>query len=84
MSSNPVDVRVWCAGEVVIETTLRTSDPITEQVRLPAGNDRFVLETWVNRVMRPRDYGGADPRDLGLVVSWEFVDAPRIGLITGS
>ena len=43
---------------------------------MPESEQRVVVETWVSRVMRPRDYGAADPRDLGLIVQWEFVDSP--------
>jgi hypothetical protein len=82
LSKKPVDVLVWCNDRVVLERTLRTSDPVAEFVRMPDGEDRVVLETWVSRVMRPRDVGGADPRDLGLMVQWDFVDAPSAGATT--
>ena len=42
--------------------------------------DRVVLETWVNRVVRPQDFGSADPRTLGLMVQWEFIDEPPTGV----
>jgi hypothetical protein len=71
----PVDVRVWSDGRIVLSTTLRDSSPVTEYVRVPAGEDRMVLETWVSRVVRPRDVGLTDPRELGVMVRWEFVDA---------
>jgi hypothetical protein len=82
LSRKPVDVRVWCNDRVVLEKTLQTPDPVTEFVRMPDGEDRVVLETWVSRVMRPRDFGGSDPRDLGLMVQWDFVDAPSAGAAT--
>ena len=84
VAGKPVDVRIRSDGDEVLRATLRSSDPRTEYVRLPDRKDRFVLDTWVSRVVRPRDYGGADPRDLGLIVSWEFVDAPPIGLNSDS
>ena len=34
-----------------------------------------MLETWVSRVVHPRDFGVADDRELGLFVHWDFVDA---------
>jgi len=55
---------------------LRSTDPVIEFVRLPEGVSRVVLETWVSRVVRPRDFGLDDPRTLGLMVAWAFVDAP--------
>ena len=84
LSRKPVDVRVWCNDRVVLQRTLQTPDPVTEFVRMPDGEDRVVLETWVSRVMRPRDVGGSDPRDLGLMVQWEFVDAPSTGAATAT
>lgn len=76
LARKPVDVHVWCDERVVLTATLRTPEPITEYVQLPDGDRRIVLETWVSRVVRPRDFGGADPRELGLMVEWNFVDAP--------
>ena len=76
LARNPVDVRVWVADGLVIDTTLGTSTPAIRYVRMPESEQRVVVETWVSRVMRPRDYGAADPRDLGLIVQWEFVDSP--------
>lgn len=73
----PVDVKVWRDNEQVIGTTLNSTEPVTEYVRIPAGKKRIVLQTEVNRVVRPSDYGAADSRELGLMVTWDFVDAPR-------
>jgi len=84
LSKKPVDVRVWCNDRVVFERTIQTPDAVTQFVRMPDGEDRVVLETWVSRVMRPRDFGGADPRDLGLMVQWDFVDAPSAGATTAT
>jgi O-Antigen ligase len=80
LADNPVDVRVWRDEQMVINTTLRTTDPAIEYVRVPDGRDRFVLETWVSRVVRPVDVGMADARTLGLMVQWDFVDAPPAGV----
>ena len=77
LARNPVDVRVWVADGLVLDTTLGTSTPAIRYVRMPESEKRVVVETWVSRVMRPRDYGAADPRDLGLIVQWEFVDSRR-------
>ncbi len=72
----PVDVKIWRDRELVVDTRLTTTEPIV--VHVPVGQDkpRFVLETWVSRVMHPRDFGVADDRDLGLLVNWTFVDRP--------
>jgi hypothetical protein len=39
-----------------------------------------LLETWVSRVIRPRDIGVADDRELGLLVRWEFLDVLPAGV----
>ena len=79
VARKPVDVKVWRDDSVVLAATLRTQDPIMQYVRMPDGKDRVVLETWVSRVMRPQVFGGADPRALGLMVQWDFVDVSPAG-----
>ena len=75
IARKPVDVKVWTDLERVLTATLRTTEPVTEFVRLPAGASRVVLETWVSRAPSA-DFGRDDPRTLGLMVAWDFVDAP--------
>jgi O-antigen ligase len=72
----PVDVRVWRDGQLVVERTLTNTAPITEYVAIPEGEARVMLETWVSRVLRPRELGLNDDRELGLLVSWQFVENP--------
>jgi len=72
----PVGVKAWIDSERVVAETLRSTDPVTAFVRVPEGRSRVVLETEVSRVVRPRDFGSNDPRTLGLMVAWDFVDAP--------
>lgn len=78
VSRKPVAVTVWCDSVQVLTATLANSDPVTRYVRVPDGHPRIMLETWVNRVVRPADYGAADARELGLMVQWEFVENPGI------
>lgn len=75
ITSQPVDVRVWCDGEEVVRTTLTNVEPVTKYVRVKDERRRVVLETWANRTIRPADFGFDDPRDLGLMVQWDFADA---------
>jgi hypothetical protein len=79
LERKPVRAKVWRDDRLVLDTTLRTPDPDTEYVAMPRGAEGVVLETWVSRVVRPSAFGVADPRDLGLMVQWEFVDAPPAG-----
>jgi hypothetical protein len=76
VARRPVAVRVWRDGDEVLKATLRSAQPVIEYVRVPEGRQRVVLETWVDRVVRPADFGVPDPRELGVMVQWEFVAAP--------
>jgi hypothetical protein len=76
IARRPVEVRIWRDAEEVLTATLVSTDPITEYVPVPEGHSRVVLETWVNRVVRPADFGVPDSRELGLMVRWDFADAP--------
>ena len=79
IASKPVDVKVWRDRALVLQTRLTTTQPVTQYVRVPGHDTRVELETWVSRVLHPRDFGVADARDLGLLVKWTFVDAPPPG-----
>lgn len=72
----PARAMVWRDGEVVVDVRLTDTSPVTRFVRVPQNEPRILLETWVSRVFRPRDFGVADDRELGLLVKWRFVDAP--------
>ena len=74
IATNPVDVKAWCDGTLVLQTALRDTSPVTKYVRLPENEKRVIVDTWVNRVVHPRDLGVDDSRDLGLMVRWSFVD----------
>lgn len=76
LAREPVDVKVWRDSEEVLRATLKTTNPVTEYIRVPAGDKRIVLETQANRVLRPADFGLQDPRELGVMVAWDFIDAP--------
>ena len=77
-----VDVKVWRDRQLVVEEHLTSTAPVTEYIPVPDGGDRILLETWVSRVTRPRDIGVADDRELGLLVKWDFLDAPPAGRAT--
>jgi hypothetical protein len=71
----PVDIKVWRDGQLVVERRLVDTSPVTEYVSIPGAAPRVMLETWVSRVLRPRELGVPDDRELGMLVSWRFVDA---------
>jgi hypothetical protein len=72
--TRPVVVRVWCDGQAVLDTELRDTRAITTYVRIPDGQTRVVLETRTSRALRPKELGLDDDRELGMLVSWRFVD----------
>ena len=76
IASRPVHAKIWSGTRLVLDTTLRTTAPVMTYARVPEGQAGIVLQTWVDRVVRPRDYGVPDGRDLGLFVHWDFVEAP--------
>ncbi len=76
IAKGPVDVKMWCAGQLAVATKVAGVQPITHYVQLPEGAMRLLVETRVSRSVRPADFGLRDTRELGLLVGWEFVDAP--------
>lgn len=76
IAKGPVDVKMWCAGQLVVATKVASVQPIAHYVQLPEGAMRLLVETRVSRSVRPADFGLRDTRELGLLVGWEFVDAP--------
>ena len=71
---HPVDALLWRDGEPVFAVTLRDLAPVTAVIPIPPGQRRIVLETAASRVVRPRDLGLDDDRELGLMVGWTFVE----------
>jgi hypothetical protein len=78
LNRRPVHAKVWCDGALVLDVMLRNSVPVTRSVRVPPGPPRVLIETLVDRVVHPRDFGIPDDRDLGLFVHWDFGDRPDL------
>jgi hypothetical protein len=74
VNENPVDAKVWVDQKPIIDVHLTNTEPTVQLVRLPADESRVLLETRVNRVVLPRDFGIDDGRELGLMVSWRMID----------
>jgi hypothetical protein len=70
----PVDVKVWVDRKTVIDARVTDTAPITTYVPIREGEPRMLIETRVSRVFRPRDFGVADDRELGLLTGWRFLD----------
>ena len=73
VEAQPVDAKVWLDGRLVLDTVLDSTLPVTQRIPADSGQ-QVLLETWVSRVVTPRDFGVADDRELGLIVKWAFVD----------
>jgi hypothetical protein len=78
-STRPVDVKIWRDGDLVIDKVLTTTAPVTAWVKVPDARKYVMIETWVSRVLKPREFGIADDRELGIQIRWDFSDAPRAG-----
>jgi hypothetical protein len=81
LPKDPVDVKVWANRQLLVQTRLSTIEPVMRYFKVPDGDRRVVLETWVSRTLNPRDFGVPDDRELGLLVDWKFVDAPPPGTV---
>jgi len=65
-----------------LDERLTSTEPVTKFVSVPRGHKRILIDTWVSRVIRPKDVGVADDRELGLSVKWNFLDTPPPGVQT--
>jgi hypothetical protein len=76
IQDHPVDAKVWIDGSLALDTRLTDTSWRTFPVRVPDGERRVILETWVSRVLNPFEFGVMDGRQLGLLVRWRFPDVP--------
>jgi hypothetical protein len=75
LGRNPFYVKVWADRTLVLNRQLKSIRPVTTYVFVGSATKRVMLETWVSRVVHPRELGGDDPRELGCMVRWTFLDA---------
>jgi hypothetical protein len=76
IESRPVDTKVWIDGSLALDTRLSDTTWRVVPVRIPPGEQRVIVETWVSRVVNPFEFGVTDGRQLGLMVRWRFLDVP--------
>ena len=70
----PVKTKVWADGKLVFDGEIRRSAPLFLDIPATAGRTHMVLETEIDRLWAPRDYGMPDRRGLGLSIRdwvWE-------------
>jgi hypothetical protein len=70
----PVKAKVWADGTLVFDGEIRRSAPLFMDIPATSGRSHLILETEIDRLWAPRDYGQRDPRALGLSIRdwvWE-------------
>jgi hypothetical protein len=70
----PVKTRVWADGKLVFDGEIRRSQPLFLDIPATPGRTHMILETEIDRLWAPRDYGMSDRRGLGLSIRdwvWE-------------
>jgi hypothetical protein len=65
----PVRVRLWWGEELLMDELVGDAQPRTRYVAAASDRRRVALTIRVSRTWRPKDYGKADPRVLGVMVS---------------
>jgi O-Antigen ligase len=75
LAAHPVEARLWCDGTLIVDARLTDSQPVVRHVRLTESEKRVLIETTASRTLRPADFGMADERELGLMLSWSFSDS---------
>jgi hypothetical protein len=74
--TRPSDVKVWCNGELVLDRQFTTTAPVSTYVQVSEPGRWMLIETWASRVVRPKEFGVPDERELGLLIDWTFVPQP--------
>ena len=70
----PVKTKVWADGNLVFDGEIRRSAPLFMDIAATPGRTHMILETEIDRLWAPRDYGMKDMRGLGLSIRdwvWE-------------
>lgn len=64
----PVKTKAWADGTLVFDGEIRRSAPLVMDIPATPGRSHLILETEIDRLWAPRDYGQRDPRALGLSI----------------
>jgi hypothetical protein len=70
----PVKTKVWADGTLVFDGAIKRSAPLFMDIPATPGRSHMILETQIDRLWAPRDYGQRDLRALGLSIRdwvWE-------------
>ncbi len=74
--AQPVMVQVWRDHERIIARRFPRTVPLTRYIDVGGSNQRFVIETTVDRTYLPADRSHGP---VGLSLEWEYVDQPPPG-----
>ena len=72
----PVAARIWRDRELIVDRRFPRGVPLTRYVAVPGDDQRFVFEAMVDRTFKPTARPGPE---IGLNVSWEFLNEPPAG-----
>lgn len=72
-NERPVALQVWCDDEPIVRGRFPRGVPMTRYVAINSENRRFVFEARVDRTFQPSASPGPE---VGLDLSWEFVNEP--------
>jgi hypothetical protein len=64
----PVKAKVWADNRLVFDGEIRRSAPLVMDIPATPGRTHLILETEIDRLWAPRDYGMRDRRALGLSI----------------
>jgi hypothetical protein len=64
----PVQTKIWADGNLVFDGAIRRSAPLMIDIPATPGRTHMVLETEIDRLWAPRDFGLRDRRALGLSI----------------
>jgi len=64
----PIKTRVWADGTLVFDGEIRRSAPLFLDIPATPGRWHMILETEIDRLWAPRDFGQRDLRALGLSI----------------
>jgi hypothetical protein len=70
----PVHVRLWADSRLVFEGDVKRSSAVFLDIPAAPGQTHMVIESEIDRLWRPRDFGSTDSRTLGLSIRdwvWE-------------
>jgi hypothetical protein len=76
LAERPVHAKVWVNGALAMDTYLSTTQTVSKDISLDPARTHVAIETWVDRVVMPRDVGVNDGRELGLLVAWSGGTSP--------